>query len=60
MSPLNETGLPSEVAPLVHALNGLLERLDRALDAQRTFIADAAHELRTPLTILRGEPYARV
>jgi two-component system OmpR family sensor kinase len=50
LRPLNETGLPTEVVPLVHALNGLLDRLDRALDAQRTFIADAAHELRTPLT----------
>jgi len=45
-----ETGLPAEVQPLVHALNGLLGRLQRALVAQREFIADAAHELRTPLT----------
>ncbi len=48
--PLSEAGLPVEVRPLVHALNGLLARLDRALGAQRAFIADAAHELRSPLT----------
>jgi len=50
LEPLSEAALPSEVRPLVHALNGLLERLDHALVAQRSFIADAAHELRTPLT----------
>jgi two-component system OmpR family sensor kinase len=50
LQPLPEAGLPTEVQPLVHALNGLLGRLDRALGAQRAFIADAAHELRTPLT----------
>jgi two-component system OmpR family sensor kinase len=50
LEPLSETGLPGEVRPLVHALNGLFERLDHALVAQRSFIADAAHELRTPLT----------
>ena len=49
LEPLPEAGLPAEVQPLVHALNGLLGRLDRALGAQRAFIADAAHELRTPL-----------
>ena len=50
LEPLDEAGLPNEVRPLAHALNGLLARLDRALGAQRAFIADAAHELRTPLT----------
>ena len=47
---LPETGLPDEVHPLVVALNDLLARLERALDRERAFIADAAHELRTPLT----------
>jgi two-component system, OmpR family, sensor kinase len=50
LEPLSERKVPSEVQPLVHALNGLLHRLGSALDAQRVFIADAAHELRTPLT----------
>jgi two-component system OmpR family sensor kinase len=50
LEPLADRDLPREVQPLVQALNGLLRRLDQALSAQRTFIADAAHELRTPLT----------
>jgi signal transduction histidine kinase len=32
----------------------MLDRLERAFDAQRHFLDDAGHELRTPLTIIRG------
>ena len=53
LTPLTDQGMPEEIAPLTHALNDLLARLDRALDGQRAFVADAAHELRTPLTALK-------
>ena len=53
LRPLPMAGLPREVAPLVGALNGLLQRLAASLGAQRAFVADAAHELRSPLTALK-------
>ncbi len=53
LQPLPTARLPDEVAPLVQALNALLQRLGASLDKERAFVADAAHELRSPLTALK-------
>jgi signal transduction histidine kinase len=52
LQPIASKELPSEVKPLVDALNDLLERLANAFTMQKNFIADAAHELRTPVAAL--------
>lgn len=53
LSPVSEEDLPEEVRPLVIELNLLFERVRRAFDAQKNFVADAAHELRSPLSALK-------
>lgn len=58
LAPVDAAGLPDEVAPLVHGLNALLQRVRQAFDAQQAFVADAAHELRSPLAALRLQAQA--
>jgi signal transduction histidine kinase len=48
------TGPQDELTQLADTIDGLLERLEAAFDAQRRFVANAAHELRTPLTTMRA------
>jgi signal transduction histidine kinase len=43
----------TEQVEVATAFNDMTERLVRALDAQRDFVANASHQLRTPLTGLR-------
>ncbi|MEV5828525.1 HAMP domain-containing sensor histidine kinase [Spirillospora sp. NPDC052242] len=46
-------GPQDEIKDLADTFDGMLDRLHRAFDAQRRFVANASHELRTPLTINR-------
>ncbi len=45
---------PTEVVALAASFDGMLDRLDRAAEAQRRLIEEASHELRTPLTVLKA------
>ncbi|REE95680.1 sensor histidine kinase [Thermomonospora umbrina] len=44
-----------EVADLARSVNVTLQRLQRFVEGQRKFVADASHELRSPLTALRAQ-----
>ena len=43
-----------ELAPLTHALESALTRLERAFVQQRTFVSDAAHELKTAVAVVKS------
>ncbi len=43
-----------DLSALAGTVNGMLDRLESAVGAQRELLDDVGHELRTPLTIVRG------
>ncbi|SUB00648.1 Sensor protein qseC [Pannonibacter phragmitetus] len=55
LHPLDETGAPGEVRPLLRSLNSLFQRVSEAREREKTFTAYAAHELKTPLAGLKTQ-----
>lgn len=55
LSHIEETSAPTELRPIIHGVNELLDKLSKALSDHRRFIADAAHQLRTPLAALSSQ-----
>jgi two-component system sensor histidine kinase TctE len=46
---------PSELAPLLSALNRLMDRLRQSIRRSEDFITEAAHRVRTPLATVRAQ-----
>ena len=55
LRPLPNENLPKEIAPAIHALNGLFRRVEEAREREKSFTAFAAHELKTPLAGLKTQ-----
>jgi len=55
LSAIDEREVPQEIAPLVRAMNELLQRLSANVAAQKRFVADAAHQMKTPLAGIRTQ-----
>ena len=53
LSALAPPGLPTELRPVLAAMNDLMLRLSRLITHQREFVRDASHQLRTPLAVLK-------
>ena len=66
LSPVGDDSLPDEFLPTADAVNQLLDRLCRTLEAERSLTADAADELYAPVAaalarrLFRPSPMARL
>jgi signal transduction histidine kinase len=50
-----EPRVADEIGELAVTFNAMLDRLERGVEDQHRFVADASHELRTPLAVMRSE-----
>jgi signal transduction histidine kinase len=53
LHPIAIVDAPIELRPLLNAINQLFIRVDKTIDQERRFTANASHELRTPLTAIK-------
>lgn len=50
-----EGDFASEVAPLAHELNALVDQIGRVVEQSRTHVGNLAHALKTPLSVISNE-----
>ncbi|MGZ3236286.1 MAG: sensor histidine kinase [Burkholderiaceae bacterium] len=55
LSLIKDEHIPSELFPVVKAINGLLEKAQMEASSQQSFLANVAHQLRTPLAGLKAQ-----
>lgn len=55
LTPIQGEHIPSELLPLIEAINHHMQRLAQMLEARRRFLADAAHQIRTPLALMNTQ-----
>ncbi len=53
LEPLDISGMPNELQPLLDTQNQLFQRIAQTLERERRLTGDAAHELRSPLTAIK-------
>jgi len=53
LEPVGTHDVPTEVQPLVDAIDRLLAQLKHSIARERAFTSDAAHELKTPLAAIK-------
>jgi signal transduction histidine kinase len=53
-APSDEARSVEELEPLVAALEGVIQRLERSFGQQRIFVSDAAHELKTSVAVVKS------
>lgn len=54
---LDESQSPTEVRPIISALNKLMRQMADSLEGERRFTANAAHELKTPLASIQTQVF---
>lgn len=52
---LKKTGNNDELEEIIVTLNSMLDRLDSAFKAEKSFVSHASHELNNPITAIQGE-----
>ena len=53
-APSEQARSVEELEPLVTALEGVIQRLERSFSQQRVFVSDAAHELKTSVAVVKS------